>query len=364
MRIEQEVQLDFKDVLIRPMRSNIKTRAEVDLNRTFKFPNSGRTWTGVPIVVSNMDCIGTLETFSRTCHFGIITALHKFYKIADLAGFFGYKAHELLKIKAFPDYVMYTMGTRAEDMEKLREVVKLNLHQYFNFVLIDVPNGYLHTLKETCLRVRQLLPGHVLMAGNVVTPDVVSDLINLAGVDIVKVGIGSGAACLTRSVTGVGRPQLSTVIDCADYAHQHGGMVCSDGGIVNTGDFSKAFVAGADFVMAGSIFAQYSPSKELIPYFDDSGHKVWRRVIKYRGMSSKDAMIDHYGEMAEHRAPEGKVVELEWLGEIEDRVKEVFGGIRSACTYIGATRLKDMNKKGTFYRVTQQLNESRGVFTP
>ena len=197
-----------------------------------------------------------------------------------------------------------------------------------------------------------------------VTPDVVSDLINLAGVDIVKVGIGSGAACLTRSVTGVGRPQLSTVIDCADYAHQHGGMVCSDGGIVNIGDFSKALVAGADFVMAGSIFAQYSPNYTVVEKYLGAEVFSERKVVKYRGMSSKDAMIDHYGEMAEHRAPEGKVVELDWLGEIEERIREVFGGIRSACTYIGATKLKEMNKKGSFYRVTQQLNESRGIFTP
>jgi GMP reductase len=202
-------------------------------------------------------------------------------------------------------------------------------------------------------RIRAAHPQLVIMAGNVVTGEMTEELL-LSGADIVKVGIGPGSVCTTRKMTGVGYPQLSAVIECADAAHGLGGHICADGGCTTPGDVAKAFGAGADFVMLGGMFAGHDESGgELV---ERNGEKFKR----FYGMSSKTAMEKYAGGVAEYRAAEGKEVLVPYRGPVADTVQEILGGVRSACTYVGARRLKEFSKRTTFVRVTQQANEVFG----
>jgi GMP reductase len=172
----------------------------------------------------------------------------------------------------------------------------------------------------------------------------------LAGADIVKVGIGPGSVCTTRVKTGVGYPQLSAIIECADAAHGLGGHIISDGGCVTPGDVAKAFGAGADFVMLGGMLAGHNESGgEMI---EIAGEKY----KKFYGMSSETAMNKHVGGVAEYRASEGKTVQVPFKGDVIDTLKDILGGIRSTCTYVGASKLKELTKRTTFIRVLEQEN--------
>jgi GMP reductase len=187
------------------------------------------------------------------------------------------------------------------------------------------------------------------MAGNVVTGEMVEQLI-LSGADIVKVGIGPGSVCTTRIKTGVGYPQLSAIIECADAAHGLKGHVCADGGCTVPGDVAKAFAAGADFVMLGGMFAGHDEcSGDII---EENG-KTYKR---FYGMSSAEAMIKYKGTVADYRASEGKSVNVPYRGKADVTVQDILGGVRSTCTYVGASRLKELSKCTTFIRVQQQIN--------
>lgn len=343
MRINPQVQYDFQDVLIRPMNSGMSSRNSVDLVRDFKFPG-GAEWSGVPIMVSNMDAVGTLGMAEEMYKHGIITILHKFYSPVELIEYFESSNH----YPRFYGCLGYSIGTSQKDLDDLDSIWNTYGFEFFNhfkFIVVDVANGYMNQFVESVRNIRKRFPDHVLVAGNVVTHEQTHVLIG-EGADIVKVGIGSGSVCRTRMVTGVGRPQLSAVDDCADYAHQLRGFVCSDGGIQNIGDFSKAFVAGADFVMAGNIFAPYSTKFYYNPFEQ-------KRVVTLRGMASEEAMIDHYGEIPSYRTPEGVSVKIDWKGPPSKIVHDILGGLRSAGTYIGADRIKDFPKKGSFYIVNR-----------
>lgn len=257
MRVDYETKLDFEDVLIRPKRSTLSSRQDVLLERTFNFIHSGRTWTGIPIIASNMDSTGTFEMAKTLSEYKMITALHKFYSLEELNDF-------LPKFNK-PDFVAYTLGIKDEDFNKLKDIMKNHLEIYFNFIVLDVPNAYLERYIEKLKELRNLCPNHTIIAGNVVTNEMSEELI-LSGADIVKIGIGSGSACITRKMTGVGYPQLSAVIECADATHgitnsnPGCGLIISDGGAVYPSDIAKAFCAGADFVMLGSLFSGYDQS--------------------------------------------------------------------------------------------------------
>jgi GMP reductase len=242
MRIETDVKLDFKDVLIRPKRSTLNTRSAVDPNRAFRFLHTGSEWTGFPLIAANMDVTGTMAMARALGKHGALTALHKHYPEAKLAEYF-----------ASPDgpHAFYSLGTTAADLKKLAAVAKATP---IRFLCLDVANGYAEKFLEIVRRVRDDHPEAVIMAGNVVTGDMTEALI-LAGADIVKIGIGPGSVCTTRRVTGVGYPQLSAIIECADAAHGLKGLVCADGGCTVPGDIAKAYGAGADFVMLGGMLA-------------------------------------------------------------------------------------------------------------
>jgi GMP reductase len=347
MRIENDVKLDFSDVLIRPKRSTLTSRKSVELERTFTFMHSGRTWTGVPIAAANMDTTGTFEMARALKQHRMITTLHKHYAVEELAEFFG-------EFDA-PDYVAYSLGIRDEDFEKLGKVLDAGLGSQFNFVVLDVPNAYLERFIIKVEDLRALCPGHTIIAGNCVTNEITEEIL-LRGADIVKVGIGSGSACTTRRMTGVGYPQLSAVIECSDAAHGISnpatgvGLVMSDGGATDPSDAAKAFCA--DFLMSGQFFAG----------FDQSGGRVverdGERFKEYYGMSSSAAMKSHYGGVAKHRASEGREVLLPHKGDVHDFVDELFGSLRSTATYIGALKLKEFSKRATFLMVNNQLNRS------
>jgi GMP reductase len=342
MRIETDPKLDFRDVLIRPKRSTLASRANVEIERQIPFRHAPRSWTGFPLIAANMDVTGTMQMARALHRFGAMVALHKYYQPEALIDFF----REPESANAF-----FTLGTNEADHDKLaavkREVVP-------GLLCLDVANGYTETFVDMVKRVRDDNPDAIVMAGNVVTGDMTEALV-LAGADIVKVGIGPGSVCTTRKMTGVGYPQLSAIIECADAAHGLKGQVCADGGCTVPGDVAKAYGAGADFVMLGGMFAGHDECEGEIRYEEREGERVPVAMTFY-GMSSDTAMKKHSGGVAKYRASEGKTVEVPYKGPVDATMQEITGGVRSMMTYIGATRLKEVPKRTTFVRVSAQLN--------
>jgi GMP reductase len=345
MFLENDVKLGFSDVLIRPKRSNLKSRAQVDLQRTFKFLHSKRDWTGIPVIAANMDTTGTFEVAGVLATHGMLTAIHKHYTIAEWDSYLSGRDGEIYS------RIMVSTGTSDADFEKITRIMAR--HPKLDFICIDVANGYAESFVEFVRKVRGAFSDKTIVAGNVVTGEMVEELL-LSGADIVKVGIGPGSVCTTRVKAGVGYPQLSAVIECADAAHGLGGRIISDGGCTCPGDVAKAFGGGADFVMLGGMFAGHDES---------GGHVVERGGQQFKlfyGMSSTTAMDKHSGGVASYRASEGKTVEVPYRGPIEETVKDVLGGVRSACTYVGAASLKELTKRTTFIRVQEQENRIFG----
>jgi len=346
MRIETDVKLDFKDVLIRPKRSTLNSRNAVDINRAFRFYHTGSEWRGFPLIAANMDVTGTMAMAKALGRHGAMTALHKHYPEGALAEFFLSEAGA---------HAFYSLGVSAGDLEKLKAVKK---RAPLRYLCLDVANGYSEKFLDTVKRVREENPQSVIMAGNVVTGDMTEALI-LAGADIVKIGIGPGSVCTTRRVTGVGYPQLSAIIECADAAHGLKGQVCADGGCVSPGDVAKAYGAGADFVMLGGMLAGHDECEGEIRYEEHDGERV-PVAMGFYGMSSETAMNKYAGGVAKYRAAEGKSVETPYRGPVEHTMDEIMGGVRSMMTYIGATQLKEVPKRTTFVMVTAQTNDVFG----
>ncbi|QIL86805.1 GMP reductase (plasmid) [Vibrio sp. HDW18] len=345
MRIEQELKLGFKDVLFRPKRSTLKSRSQVNLTRDITFKHSGRQWSGVPVIAANMDSVGSFAMASALAEHGVMTAVHKHYTVADWAEFVENADKTTL------NNVMVSTGTSAADFQKTQDVMALS--DELIFICIDIANGYSEHLVEYVQKVRAAFPDKVISAGNVVTGDMVEELI-LAGADIVKVGIGPGSVCTTRVKTGVGYPQLSAIIECADAAHGLGGRIIGDGGCTYPGDVAKAFGGGADFVMLGGMLAGHEEAGgELVVQEGET-------FMKFYGMSSKSAMDKHSGGVAGYRAAEGKTVLLPYRGSVHGTIQDILGGVRSTCTYVGAAELRELTKRTTFIRVQEQENNVYG----
>ena len=321
MRIVDDVKLDFSDVLIRPKRSTLESRKNANLERTFRFKNSNQSWTGVPIIAANMDHTGTWPMNKALVEFGMLTAICKFWHYIPLKN-----AIKTIGLDANLDEIEYDL----------------------KWICLDVANGYTERFMDFVKKMRQheATKNSIIIAGNVCTPEATEEII-LAGADIVKIGIGPGSVCTTRKITGVGFPQLSATIECADAAHGLGGHIITDGGCQVPGDISKSFGAGADFVMLGGMFAGH----------DECEGEVENGKMSFYGMSSEDAQLKHYGKKASHRASEGKKVYILHKGSVRTTVEEILGGLRSACTYAGAKTLKDLPKCTTFVKVNRQLNE-------
>ncbi len=341
MRIEEDLKLGFKDVLFRPKRSTLNSRAQVQLERDFTFRHARCQWHGIPIIAANMDTVGTFAMAEVLARFEVMTAIHKHYSLADWAQFVA--SHEANVLQQ----VLVSSGTSDADFDKLKSILALSPH--LRFICIDVANGYAEHFVAFVSKVRDAFAHHVICAGNVVTGEMVEELI-LSGADIVKVGIGPGSVCTTRVKTGVGYPQLSAIIECADAAHGLKGHIVGDGGCTCPGDVSKAFGGGADFVMLGGMLAAHT----------ECGGRIFERdgasFMEFYGMSSSTAMDKHAGGVAGYRASEGKTVALPFRGPVEHTLRDILGGVRSTCTYVGAETLKELTKRTTFIRVNEQEN--------
>ncbi|MBJ34116.1 MAG: GMP reductase [Flavobacteriaceae bacterium] len=341
MRIEHDVKLDYQDVLFKPKRSTLTSRKDVDLTRSFKFYNSGKEWTGIPIMASNMDGVGTFAMAKVLQEKKMITVLRKHYSLEDWKTAIG----DGVKMK----YLSVCTGTgviwdkNAPDYATMKEVLKR--YPDIPFICVDVANGYHENYGDFIERLRYEHQDKTIIAGNVITAEMTEELI-LRGADIVKCGIGPGSVCTTRLMTGVGVPQLSGIIECADAANGVGGHIIADGGCVHPGDVAKAFGAGAHFVMLGGMLAGH----------DESEGEIVDGKVQFYGMSSNAAMQKHGSRKDGYRGAEGKVVQIPHKGQVIDTITEVLGGVRSACTYIGAKRLKDMGKCTTFVRVNNVVN--------
>tara|TARA_B100000686_G_scaffold142631_1_gene150066 strand:+ start:788 stop:1681 length:894 start_codon:yes stop_codon:yes gene_type:complete len=288
-----------------------------------------------------MDTTGLFDVARVLQEHGMLTCLQKFYSTSAYSGAWENGVDS--------GYVAVTCGSTEESFELLQR--KMATDEGIQMICIDVANGYREVFLDFVRRVRSEFPEKIVIAGNVATREMTEALI-LAGADIVKVGIGPGSVCTTRKVAGVGYPQLSAISECADAAHGLLGHVMADGGCSSPGDVAKAFAAGADFVMLGGMLAGHDESGgELV---EDKNGKMFK---SFYGMSSAKAMESHYGEVAKHRAPEGKEVRVPYRGSLEGTVQSILGGVRSACSYVGARRIKDLPKCATFIRVTQTTNE-------
>jgi len=354
MRIEDDIKIDFKDVLIRPKRSTLSSRKEVDLVKSYRFKHSGYEYQGIPIMAANMDGVGTIKMAQALHRHRLFTCLVKSYN-ADI--------ENLSELRVAKDNYAVSTGTSDEDFRNLRAVITGLGAQ---FICIDVANGYSEHFGDFVERVRKQFPDKTIIAGNVVTADMTQELI-LRGADIVKVGIGPGSVCTTRIQTGVGYPQLSAIIECADAAHGLGAHIIADGGCTCPGDIAKAFGAGADFVMLGGMFAGHDEgggkpiyksyltneldNKTGEPYVDTQD------FVEFYGMSSDTAMSKHHGGVAEYRSSEGRTVEIPYRGSVNETVLNILGGLRSTCTYVGAETLKQLPKCTTFIRVNRQIND-------
>ena len=341
MRIETDLKLDFQNVLIRPKRSTLKSRSEVSLERTFLFRHAQKSWTGVPIMASNMDTTGTLEVARVFAEYKMLTVLHKFYTAEEIIRFLEENPQLL-------PYIVISSGCTDADLERLTKIITKSKAE---MICLDVANGYTEQFVETVAKTRKLFPDKVIIAGNVVTADMTESLI-LAGADVIKVGIGGGSVCTTRRQTGCGYPQLSAIIECADAAHGLKAQIISDGGCVVPGDIAKAFGGGADFVMLGGMLSGHNESGGTLVEIDNKKYK------EFYGMSSSTAMEKHYREVAEYRSSEGKKVLVPYRGAIKDTIKDFLGGLRSACTYVGAIALREISRRTTFIRVSMQTNDS------
>jgi len=377
MRLEEDIKLDYKDVLIRPKRSTLGSRKEVDLTRGYTWRNwqpedmsmeqirpDTRHWRGIPIMASNMDGVGTFEMADKLAEAQIFTCLVKTYSVNDLVCYFDSEENT---VQERTNYVAMSIGITDRDHDKFRDVYE-QTGEKLRYVCIDVANGYSQRFVKFVREFRRLYPHIVIIAGNVVTGEMTEELI-LAGADIVKVGIGPGSVCTTRIQTGVGYPQLSAVIECADAAHGLGGHIIADGGCTTPGDVAKAFAGGADFVMLGGMLAGHDEgggevitkiyeTNEVTKTDDGFFESVYeeKQFVQFYGMSSKSANEKHFGGLKEYRSSEGRTVLVPYRGAVGSTIQDILGGVRSTCTYAGAVRLKHLNKCTTFVRCTQTHN--------
>lgn len=335
MKIEEDIKLDFDDVLIKPKRSETASRANIQIDRFFSFKYTPQTLACCPIIAANMDTTGTLAMAVSLEKKLCLTALHKFYSISSFNTCYNSRSW------------FYSLGINNADFSKLNQFIE-TYKMAPKLICIDVANGYTQQFVKKCYEIRVLCPDSIIMAGNVCTPEMTQELVINGKVDIVKIGIGPGSVCTTRLKTGIGYPQLSAIAECSDVAHGLNAHICADGGIKNPGDVCKALGAGADFVMIGSMLAGTDECNGSWNY--ENGIK---KSLLFHGMSSEQAQIEHNGQMEDYKTAEGIEIEVPYKGLAEDIIKDIQGGIRSCCAYIGARTIKELPKCCTFIRVNR-----------
>ena len=341
MRLDNEIKLDYKDVLLKPKRSTLSSRRDVEMTRSFTFRNSGETYECCPIIASNMDGVGTFSMAKVIQEYKMMTTITKTTTLEQWKKAVG----EGIKLK----YLSVCTGTGklwdddAEDYSTMQKVLKS--YPDVKFITIDVANGYHTNFSDFVGAVREEYPDKTIIAGNVVTAEMTEELI-IQGADVVKVGIGPGSVCTTRTMAGVGVPQFSAVMECADAANGVGGHIVADGGCTKPGDVAKALGAGAHFVMLGGMLAGHNESEVEV--------KDGKR--EFYGMSSDRAREVHGKRKDGYRGNEGRSIILPDRGPVKETIEDLLGGVRSSCTYIGARRLKDIPKCASFVRCVQPLN--------
>ena len=337
MRIIEEEQLDFDDVLIRPARSDFKSRSEANIFRKFEKKNR-KSFECIPICCANMDSIAMPKMAKIFVKKGLLCAMEKHIAYEELEHMFLELTHEEVS------RIALSIGVN-DSIEKIK---KLNDKFAINIINIDVANGYMSKLQDRVREVREAFPYAWIIAGTVVTGDIVTDLLN-CGADIIRAGIGAGAQCRTRLQTGVGRPMVSMLQECSDAAHQIHGYVMSDGGCTCPGDVCKA-LGCADFVMVGSMFAGAEEAAEDIVEIGGERYK------KFAGMSSAYVQNKLFGGFkSQYRSSEGRQTLVKIAGPLSDIIDDILGGLRSCFTYIGCHNMKHFQKHCVFYKVRHQL---------
>lgn len=375
-KIINGIKLDYDDVAIVPKRSPLpiekNSRADINLIRSFRFKHSPRKLITSPIMIANMDTVGTFEMAKILCPLDAIVCLHKHYKPDDLVEFYLFNT-------VIRDNTFYSMGISNSDLEKQNNVfdrLKQKGVPYPN-ICIDVANGYTEKFVRTVAEIRNRYQDCIIMAGNVVTDNMTEEIIIHGGADIIKIGIGPGAVCTTRLKTGVGYGQLSACLECSDAAHGLSAHICADGGCRYPGDVNKALGANSDFVMLGSMFAgtdecegewayeyKYScgngdnRSEWWQPFGTGNEEEKRKKSLQFYGMSSKEAMDKYYGGVASYKTSEGRCVTVPYKGPATDVLRDIFGGMTSGCQYIGCENIKDFGKKTTFIRLNNTHNKT------
>ena len=341
MRINTQPKLNFDDVLLEPKRSTLSSRKDVDMTRKFTFKNSGKVVNFLPIFASNMDGVGTFSMAKVLQEHKMMTVITKSTTPDEWRKAVG----NGVRLQS----VSVCTGTNkmwdedAQDYKYMQEI--LQSFPDIKFITVDVANAYHENFVDFIKRVRDEYPDKVIIAGNVVTPEMTEELI-INGADVVKIGIGPGSVCTTRTMTGVGVPQFSAILDCADAANGVDGHIMADGGCVYPGDIAKAFGGGAHMVMIGGMLAGH----------DESEKPVVDGKVEFYGMSSDRAREVHGKRKDGYRGNEGRFIQLPYRGPVKPTVEDILGGVRSACTYIGARRLKDMPKCASFVTVYNNIN--------
>tara|TARA_Y100000592_G_scaffold100847_1_gene183244 strand:+ start:574 stop:1626 length:1053 start_codon:yes stop_codon:yes gene_type:complete len=348
MRIKEDIKLNFDDVLMEPKRSTLSSRRDVDMTRKFTFRNSGKIMDFTPIFASNMDGVGTFSMAKVLQKHKMMTVITKSTTVEQWRQAVG----SGLRLQS----VSVCTGTNkiwdqeASDWNNMQDV--LQSFPDVKMITVDVANAYHQNMVDFIKRVRDEYPNKVIVAGNVVTPEMVEELI-INGADMVKIGIGPGSVCTTRTMTGVGVPQFSAIVECADAANGVDGHIMADGGCVYPGDIAKAFGGGAHAVMIGGMLAGH----------DESEQTPKDGKIEFYGMSSDRAREKHGKRKDGYRGNEGRWISLPHRGPVEPTIEDILGGVRSAATYIGARRLKDMPKCATFVRVENNINKVYESYT-
>jgi IMP dehydrogenase len=319
--------LTFDDVLLIPRRSEVRSRRDPSLRSRLTKTKFIET----PIIAANMDTVTESKMAIAMHQLGGLGILHRFMNIEQ-------QLAEVNAVKAAgAQIISASIGVNADFKERAQALIQAGV----NLVTIDIAHGHSVQMMDTLKWLKDTYPQIEVIAGNLATPDAAVDLIE-AGADAIKVGIGPGSMCTTRIITGCGVPQLTAVALCSEAAAPYNVPVIADGGIRTSGDMVKAFAAGADVVMLGSM---------LSGTIETPGDIVNGRK-QYRGMASKKAQISWRGDMPQGMAPEGESTYVAVKGHVSDVLHELMGGIRSGMSYVNATTIADLRQKALFMEMS------------
>lgn len=323
----------FDDVALVPQFNNIPSRTEPLLETWL----TKTTKIAVPIIASNMDTVIGEELADVLLDNGSIPIMHRFIRFEE----------QLEWVKKYGEKTFVSGGIHHIDqLKKLLDAGAAG-------VCIDVAHGHSLPMFGLIEKLKKEYPKSQVIAGNVCTAMAYHDLVN-AGADAVKVGIGPGAACTTRMVTGFGVPQFTAIADCARIADRLRVPLIADGGIRSSRDIVLALAAGASSVMVGKLFALTHQGASVK---EEREGKLW---VKYRGQASADFQNSYYGGVKEKTAAEGIDFWAEATGSAQELIDELMGGLRSGMTYGGARNIKELQRKAEFVEVTSSyVQESK-----